>query len=58
MSTLLFPTAGNISIMGIDVIKHPSKVKLVIGVALQELCLDNKQTGYEMLTLQGRLYGL
>lgn len=44
--------------MGIDVIKHPSKVKLVIGVALQELCLDNKQTGYEMLTLQGRLYGL
>jgi ABC-2 type transport system ATP-binding protein len=44
--------------MGLDVIKEPSKVKLQIGVALQELSLDNKQTGYEMLTLQGRLYGL
>ena len=58
LSTLLLPTSGSITIMGLDVIKQPAKVKLEIGVALQELSLDNKQTGYEMLTLQGRLYGL
>ena len=29
-----------------------------IGAALQEAALDNKQTGRELLTLQGRLYGL
>jgi ABC-2 type transport system ATP-binding protein len=31
---------------------------LRIGVALQETALDNGQTGRELLTLQGRLYGM
>jgi ABC-2 type transport system ATP-binding protein len=33
-------------------------VRLRIGVALQEAALDPKQTGRELLDLQGRLYGL
>jgi ABC-2 type transport system ATP-binding protein len=33
-------------------------VRLRIGVALQEAALDPKQTGLEMLRLQGRFYGL
>jgi ABC-2 type transport system ATP-binding protein len=34
------------------------QVRSRIGVALQEAALDNKQTGRELLRLQGRLYGL
>ena len=37
---------------------EPEKVRLRIGVALQEAALDPKQTGIELLRLQGRLYGL
>ena len=33
-------------------------MRLRIGVALQEAALDAKQTGVEILRLQGRLYGL
>jgi len=33
-------------------------VRLRIGVALQDAALDPKQTGAELLRLQGRLYGL
>ena len=36
----------------------PDMVRLRIGVALQEAALDPKQTGRELLDLQGRLYGL
>jgi ABC-2 type transport system ATP-binding protein len=37
---------------------QPEKVRLHIGVALQDVALDPKQTGIELLRLQGRLYGL
>jgi len=37
---------------------QPEKVRLRIGVALQEAALDPKQTGIGLLRLQGRLYGL
>ncbi len=56
--TLLAPTAGEIRVAGYDVIGQPGEVRLRIGAALQEAALDNKQTGRELLHLQGRLYGL
>ena len=56
--TLLVPTAGRASVAGRDVIADPGGVRLRIGVALQEAALDTKQTGAEILRLQGRLYGL
>ena len=56
--TLLAPTAGWASVAGWDVAEHPDEARLRIGVALQESALDAKQTGTEILRLQGRLYGL
>ena len=56
--TLLAPTSGEVSVAGYDVINQPDQVRSKIGVALQEAALDNKQTGRELLRLQGHLYGL
>ena len=38
--------------------EQPGEVRVRIGVALQEAALDERQTGRELLVLQGRLYGL
>ena len=43
---------------GIDIAARPQQVRLHIGVALQDVALDPKQTGLELLRLQGLLYGL
>ena len=56
--TLLAPTAGEITVAGFDAVRDPQEVRLRIGAALQEAALDAKQTGRELLRLQGRLYGL
>jgi ABC-2 type transport system ATP-binding protein len=56
--TLLHPTSGSGSVLGHDVATERTTVRRLIGVALQEAGLDPKQTGRELLTLQGRLYGL
>ena len=56
--TLLAPTSGSITVAGYDVMRQPDLVRSRIGVALQEAALDNKQTGRELLRLQGLLYGL
>ncbi len=58
LCTLLSPTAGKARVAGFDVGTQPDQVRLHIGVALQEAALDPKQTGIELLRLQGRLYGL
>jgi ABC-2 type transport system ATP-binding protein len=56
--TLLAPTAGTATVAGFDAATQPGDVRLRIGVALQEAALDPKQTGAELLRLQGLLYGL
>ena len=58
LCTLLTPTEGRAVVAGHDVATEPGAVRLRIGVALQEAALDPKQTGLELLRLQGRLYGL
>ena len=58
LCTLLAPTAGRATVAGHDVATEPGQVRLRIGVALQDAALDPKQTGVELLRLQGRLYGL
>src|SRR5947208_4155685 len=58
LCTLLAPTAGRATVAGHDVATEPGQVRLRIGVALQDAALDPKQTGEELLRLQGRLYGL
>ena len=58
LCTLLTPTSGQAFVAGHDVAREPEQVRLRIGVALQEVALDPKQTGLQLLRLQGRLYGL
>ena len=58
LCTLLRPTAGRAEVAGFDVASSPDDVRLRIGVALQDAALDDKLTGRELLTVQGRLYGL
>ena len=58
LTTLLKPSSGHAIVAGYDVAKNPEQVRLRIGVALQSAALDPKQTGRELLDLQGRLYGL
>jgi ABC-2 type transport system ATP-binding protein len=58
LCTLLSPTRGSATVAGFDIAHQPGDVRLRIGVALQEAALDPKQTGTELLRLQGLLYGL
>jgi ABC-2 type transport system ATP-binding protein len=58
LTTLLTITAGTASVAGVDVAGDPDEVRRRIGVALQEAGLDPRQTGRELLILQGRLFGL
>ena len=56
--TLLMPSEGGATVAGYDVVDNATEVRLRIGAALQDAALDLKQTGRELLRLQGRLYGL
>jgi ABC-2 type transport system ATP-binding protein len=58
LCTLLAPSGGRASVAGYDVATRPGDVRLRIGAALQEAALDPRQTGAELLRLQGLLYGL
>src|SRR5258705_1707839 len=58
LCTLMLPTSGTATVAGYDVAEQPGAVRLRIGAALQEAALDPKQTGRELLRLQGLLYGL
>ena len=58
LCTLLAPSEGKATVAGYDVATEPGSIRLSIGAALQEAALDPKQTGNELLRLQGRLYGL
>ena len=58
LTTLLNPTSGSATVAGFDVATQTEDVRLRIGVALQDAALDMKQTGREILDMQGRLYGL
>ncbi|HEY3434935.1 MAG TPA: ATP-binding cassette domain-containing protein [Solirubrobacterales bacterium] len=57
LTTLLTITGGRAEVLGTDVAAEPEAVRRRIGVALQEAGLDPRQTGRELLTLHGRLYG-
>jgi ABC-2 type transport system ATP-binding protein len=58
LTTLLSITAGRAHVTGLDVSREPDAVRRRIGVALQEAGLDPRQTGRELLVLQGRLFDL
>ena len=58
LSTLLTPDSGSAFVAGIDVIKHPEKVREVIGLSGQYAAVDETLTGWDNLLMFGRLYHL
>jgi ABC-2 type transport system ATP-binding protein len=58
LATLLKPDSGSATVAGIDVIKHPEKVRELIGLSGQYAAVDETLTGWDNLVMFGRLYHL
>jgi len=58
LATLLPADAGRAEVAGIDVGRHPEKVRALIGLSGQYAAVDENLTGYENLDMVGRLYRL
>jgi ABC-2 type transport system ATP-binding protein len=58
LTTLLTITDGRAEVAGIDISRDPDEARAKFGVALQEAGLDPRQTGRELLTMHGELFGL
>jgi ABC-2 type transport system ATP-binding protein len=58
LATLLKPDSGSATVAGIDVMKHPDKVREVIGLSGQYAAVDETLTGWDNLVMFGRLYHL
>jgi len=58
LTTLARPDSGAATIAGHDVLRHPDRVRRVIGAVAQRSGLDPMASGRDNLLLQGRLYGL
>ncbi len=58
LTTLMTITSGTARVAGVDVTADAYEARRRIGVALQEAGLDPRQTGREVLVLQGRLFKL
>jgi len=58
LTTLLQPTSGSASIVGLDVVHKASDVRRRIGVTFQEMILDVELTGRQVLDYHGRFYGM
>jgi ABC-2 type transport system ATP-binding protein len=58
LTTRVIPTGGLAMVGGIDVVKHPSRAKRVIGVVPQTNTLDRSLTVSENLYFHGRFFGM
>uniref|UniRef100_UPI00404A95FB ATP-binding cassette domain-containing protein n=1 Tax=Candidatus Planktophila sp. TaxID=2175601 RepID=UPI00404A95FB len=58
LATLLSPDSGHATVGGIDVVKHPDKVREIIGLSGQYAAVDETLTGWDNLVMFGRLYHL
>ncbi len=58
LATLLNLDSGRVSVGGIDVLKHPGKVREIIGLSGQYAAVDETLTGWDNLVMFGRLYHL
>ena len=58
LSSLLRPTGGNFSICGIDALKHPGRIKGLIGLVPQNIALYAGLTARENLRYFGKICGL
>ncbi len=58
LSTLVRPTSGSATILGLDLLRDTGSLRSRIGVVFQAPSLDKKLKVRENLTHQGHLYGL
>jgi ABC-2 type transport system ATP-binding protein len=58
LATLLRADQGLVRVAGIDVGRHPERVRSRIGLAGQFAAVDDHLTGRENIEMVGRLYGL
>ncbi len=58
LTTRVIPSAGQAFVGAIDVVKHPTLVKQLIGVVSQQNPLDRQLTPWENLYFHGRLFGM
>jgi ABC-2 type transport system ATP-binding protein len=58
LCSLTTPDSGTATVAGIDVLKHPVKVRHHIGVVGQKHGSDPNATGRENLVLQGEFHGI
>ncbi len=56
LSTMLEPTSGTATVMGIDVTKDQDGVRKAIGIVFQDQSLDEELTAWENMDFHGRLY--
>ncbi|HZP34798.1 MAG TPA: ATP-binding cassette domain-containing protein [Candidatus Acidoferrales bacterium] len=58
LTTMLEPSEGTARVAGFDIVQAPSKVRRMIGYVPQALSADGGLTGWENLSLSGKLYGI
>ena len=58
LTTILRPSGGKAFVEGFDVERNAKEVRMTSGVALQEIGMDDMMTAQEVLTLQGRIFGM
>jgi ABC-2 type transport system ATP-binding protein len=58
LTTLSRPDSGTARVAGIDVLRHPDRVRQAIGVVGQKTGATPEATGRENLVMQGEIYGL
>jgi ABC-2 type transport system ATP-binding protein len=58
LTTRVIPSDGQAFVGGIDVVKHPTLAKQLIGVVSQQNTLDRQLTPWENLYFHGRLFGM
>lgn len=58
LTTLLFPTSGNITLNGIDVVAHGEKARRSFGIVFQDPSLDDELNAFENMQFHAVLYGI
>ena len=56
LTTLIRPTKGTARVAGIDILKQPYQVRLMLGYVSQDLAVEDALTGFENLKLQAGFY--
>ena len=58
LTTLQRPTGGSATVAGLDVVRDAARLRRVIGVAGQQVAVDDQLTGLENLEVVGRFHHL